>query len=112
MSAPRSLPTPSVSEKAWAAQVVAEARRFGFWVYFTHDSRRSPSGMPDLVLANPGRRLFLLVELKTDTGRLRPEQRQAIDALRASGVRVEIWRPSMVDRIWPFLTGKTDRCAA
>jgi len=107
---PRVLPTPTLTEKQWQAQVIAEARRFGWWCFHPHDSRRSAPGWPDLALAHPGRRLFLLVELKTDTGRLRPEQRQAIDVLRSAGVRVEIWRPSMVDRIWPFITGRTDRC--
>lgn len=112
MKAVRDLPTSALTERQWQAQVLTEAHRFNWWTWHPYDSRRSNPGWPDLALANVARRLFLLVELKTDRGRLHPEQTQAIDVLRASGVRVEIWRPSMVDLIWPFLAGKTDRCAA
>ena len=48
-------------------------------------------GWPDLTLFRPGR--FLMVELKTDTGRLSPDQRRTIADLQAAGIEVHVWRP-------------------
>jgi VRR-NUC domain-containing protein len=62
-----------ISEKGLQAQVGELARLCGFPVYHTHDSRHSAPGFPDLVLARPP--VIRFVELKTDTGRLRPQQR-------------------------------------
>jgi hypothetical protein len=56
-----------VSEATLLAKVMAEARRLGYLVYHTHDSRRSAPGFPDLVLCNGQRLLF--VELKSRTGK-------------------------------------------
>jgi len=81
------------SEKQWAAQVVAMARRLGWAVFYVHDSRLSPRGWPDLVLCRPPR--FAVAELKAEGGRIRPEQALWLAALRACpGVEVYIWRPS------------------
>jgi len=44
------------------------------------------SGWPDLVLWKRGR--CLVVELKSETGRLRPEQRDVLDSLAAAGIEV------------------------
>lgn len=38
-------------------------------------------GFPDLVLAHPGLGMLLFVELKSSTGRLRPEQKEWRDVL-------------------------------
>lgn len=66
-------------------------RRLGLICYHTHNSRRSEPGWPDLAIV--GNRLILR-ELKTETGRLRPEQQGWIESLDAAGVDVAVWRPS------------------
>lgn len=88
----------STSERAFQASVVdlAELRHWRVW--HDQDSRRNAAGMPDLILLRPPRLLF--VELKTDRGRLRPEQREWLDELgRCPGVEVHVWRPGD----WPTI---------
>jgi hypothetical protein len=85
--------TPRVTEKQLQAQVVQLAHLSGWRCYHTHDSRRSAPGFPDLVLVRPPRCLF--VELKTTTGRLRPEQAAWLEALAEVERAPEtfLWRP-------------------
>jgi len=47
-------------------------------------------GFPDLVLV---RERVLFVELKTDSGRVSPEQRAWLESLRAAGAGAHVWRP-------------------
>lgn len=66
----------------------------------TKDSWRTPvaadgKGFPDLVLVK-GERL-LVVELKSESGRLTDEQRDWLADLRGAGVDVRVWRPSNWD---------------
>lgn len=80
-------------ERDWQEVVVAYARIKGWFVYHTHDSRRSAPGFPDLVMVRAGR--IVMAELKTETGRIRPEQAKWIEALSAvPSVEVHLWRPS------------------
>lgn len=58
--------------------------------YHTNDSRRSPSGWPDLVLCGRG---VLYRELKSEDGRLSPAQRQWGSWLTAAGCDWAVWRP-------------------
>lgn len=48
------------------------------------------AGFPDLVLCRPPRLLF--VELKSEHGRLKTQQRQWLNALLGTGVEVYVWR--------------------
>lgn len=67
------------SEAAFQQQVLNLAGFYGWCSYHTHDSRRSQAGFPDLVLVRGAELIF--AELKTDTGRVRPEQQEWIAAL-------------------------------
>lgn len=56
-------------------------------------------GWPDLVLWSPRRGRVLFRELKTDAGRLTPQQAQVLDELAAAGADVGVWRPRDFDTI-------------
>jgi hypothetical protein len=85
-----------LSEKEWQSQVISLARLLGWSWFHTHDSRRSPAGFPDLVL---WRERVVFAELKTDTGRLTPEQRDTIATMAEAGVAVHLWRPRDFDEV-------------
>lgn len=85
----------TLSERSFQAAVVELATLLGWRCYHVLDSRRCEAGWPDLALWRPPR--FLLAELKTERGRLRPAQERTLAELRACGLEVQIWRPSN----WP-----------
>jgi hypothetical protein len=91
-----------LSERDFQAQVIDLAQLTGWMVYHTYDSRRCQAGYPDLALCRHGE--YLLVELKTDTGRVRPAQRQWIEALRSASIECHIWRPGDWNTIVERLT--------
>ena len=83
---------PGMSEKAFL-QIVRDLARYGGWLtYHTHNSTRSDPGFPDLCLVRGDRLLF--AELKTATGRVSHTQRAWLEALRATGAEVYLWRPA------------------
>jgi hypothetical protein len=63
---------------------------YGLLWYHAHDSRRSPSGLPDLIIV--GRRTIYR-ELKTEKGTVSTAQKEWIAALKAAGEDVDVWRP-------------------
>ncbi|GIV82864.1 MAG: hypothetical protein KatS3mg051_2218 [Anaerolineae bacterium] len=67
--------------------------------YHTYDSRRSPSGFPDVVLivGPPECRRVIWVELKSAHGRLSRAQRQWMDALHQAGQCAVVVRPRTWD---------------
>lgn len=103
--------TPSVlkqSEKSFQAAVIELAERLGWMVAHFNDSRRevvdrrsgerklvgdrSAKGFPDLVLVRGSR--LLMIELKTDTGRLSDAQVAWMHALDlVERVEQAVWRP-------------------
>jgi hypothetical protein len=106
------------SEAHFQQQVVQLAGAYGWRTYHTHDSRRSQPGFPDLVLVRDAELIF--AELKTDKGRVRPEQAEWIKALQQvssalagvfaflkedigvalpAAVDVYIWRPADFDEL-------------
>ena len=68
-------------------------------VFHPHFSVGSESGWPDLVLVRRRDRRFMLRELKSDAGVLRPRQRAVLDLLSAVGLDAGVWRPGDMGRI-------------
>jgi hypothetical protein len=91
---------PPETERGFQQAVVDLARRCGWQVYHTYDSRRSTSdGWPDLFLCHVGRRQALAVECKRQDGTLTPAQAVWLDTLQACGVECHVWRPSDFETI-------------
>jgi hypothetical protein len=96
-----------ITEKDFQATVIDLARSLGWIVGFTHDSRKSEPGEPDLRMVRPPRVIF--AELKTAKGKLTkgrsnksgrwlPGQDQWQDALiSCPGVEYYLWRPDGLD---------------
>ena len=57
----------------------------------------SSKGFPDLVIAGPMGTVF--AELKSQTGRVRPEQQEWLSLLARSNDHVYVWRPAD----WPYI---------
>ena len=99
-----------MSEKDFQAGVLKLARFHGFQLrYHTHDSRRSAPGFPDLVLVNTRTGRVLFRELKTNKGRVSPDQQAWLDGLTACGMDAGVWRPNDLDsgRVLAELRGQT-----
>lgn len=80
-----------LSEREFMAQVVAFAKLHGWKVYHTHDSRRSESGFPDLVMVRRGEILF--AELKVGKGKPTDAQWAWLCDLREAHAQAWVWRP-------------------
>ena len=84
--------TTTVTEKQLQSDIIRIAKRCGWKVYHTHDSRRSEFGFPDLTMVRRGRLIF--AELKRELGKPTPEQSEWLEALSlVPGIEVFIWRP-------------------
>lgn len=61
-------------------RTIIEAADYGGWLVFhDNDSRRNRAGFPDLTLARGSELIF--AELKSATGRIRPDQAAWLDVL-------------------------------
>jgi len=85
-----------VTEAEFQQQIIDTARLLGWRCYHTFDSRRSEAGFPDLVLV---RDRVVHLEVKSETGRLSPEQADWIAAINAAGGTALVVRPSMWEEI-------------
>lgn len=105
---------PAMSEKEFQAQVIQLARLHGWIVaHFRPAQTRKGKwvtpvaadgkGYPDLVLV---RDRVIFAELKTDTGKLTPEQEQWHERLKAAGAQAEVWRPMFFQLIEAALTAR------
>lgn len=72
MTRRRRAPAGELDEQQWQAQVVGLATFYGWRIYHTHDSRRSPAGFPDLVMVRGPELIF--AELKGPRTRVTKEQ--------------------------------------
>ena len=99
-----------MTEDEWTRWVLDYARWHGWRAAHFRPARtaqgwRTPvqgdTGSPDLLLARDGR--VVLAELKTDTGRVRPEQQAWLEHLGGHGF---LWRPAGRDFVEAVLGGK------
>lgn len=96
-----------VSEAAFQQQLVDSARWMGWLAFHTYDSRKCEPGFPDLVLVHPIQRRVLFAEIKSETGRVRPDQLVWLGALMScESVEVYTWRPRDIDRIHAILQAR------
>ena len=98
-----------ITEKDFQATVIALARQLGWIVGFTHDSRHSEPGEPDLRMVHPTQHRVIFAELKTvkgkltkgrynKSGRWMTGQDEWQDALTSCpGIEYYLWRPDGLD---------------
>ena len=97
-----------ISEAEFQAQVVALAELTGHLVYHTYDSRKSQKGFPDLNIVKFSLERPIYAELKTQTGKLTPEQELWKNILESMpGVDYRLWRPSSWPEIEKTLVGRS-----
>ena len=97
---PQDTGAPPLTHKAFQAAIVTLARAHHWKAHYTVNSRKSPSGWPDLVLARPGEAL-VLAELKVGDDTLSPDQTDWLRILRAvPGIEAYVWRGP---EDWPLI---------
>jgi len=72
---------------------------FGWRFLFTWTSIHSPRGMLDLLLINKEQKRVIFAELKSEKGKMSPEQQQVFEELKACGQEVWLWRPADIEGI-------------
>lgn len=85
---------PRLTEAAFQRQIEEVAALLGYRRYHGWISVRSEPGWPDLVLARPGRLLF--VEVKGPRAAVTLPQREWLALLRATGAEVYCWRAGRI----------------
>ncbi len=88
----------AIQERDFLRQTKELAALFGYLFYHTHRSQFSPAGFPDCLFVR-GTEPPIYAELKTEKGKLSPDQRTWLLALVTAGQRVYLWRPSSLDQI-------------
>ena len=94
-----------VTESQFQGAVIEMAEMLNWMAYHVYDSRRSVPGFPDIVAVHRTHGVLWL-ELKTMKGRVRPEQKRWIDALRAVGERAFIVRPDQMEFLESMFRGE------
>ena len=89
-----------MTEKQFQSHVIRYAKKRGWQIYHTYDSRRSEPGFPDLVLV---RHKVLYRELKTDRGKLTEPQKAWGNSLTTAGADYAVWRPKELQEIFVSL---------
>lgn len=80
------------TEAAFQNHVEQLATAHGWLTYHTYNSMRSNPGFPDLTMVHPEHGL-VFIELKTEKGRVKPDQKTWLAALKAADQYAEVWRP-------------------
>lgn len=93
-----------VTERDLREQVRELCELYGWLIYFSWSSIHSPRGFPDLVLAHPEKKRVIYAELKSEKGKLTPQQEEWIAALGDCGQEVYVWRPENFEQIVEVLT--------
>lgn len=93
--------TLEISESTWKSHILRLARQCGWRAYSARYSLGCDPGWPDLILCRPPR--IIAVELKSDKGRVRPEQDEWLAVLEACGVKSYIWRPRDIEHVMEVL---------
>ena len=95
---------PRGREGEFQREIVRLAQLNGWSVWWTHDSRHSPAGWPDLVLARQP--VLIYRECKTDDRRSKvtPDQVLTLELLKACGQDAGVWRPADWPEIIETLT--------
>ena len=107
---------PAMSEADLQAAIIDTATLLGLLVHHDRPARTADGswrthiqgdrGFPDLVICGHGGTAY--VELKSDRGRLTPDQQQWIATLTDAGATVYVWRPHH----WPHdITPRLERLA-
>jgi hypothetical protein len=65
-------------------------------------------GFPDLLLWHEIQQRVIGAELKTEKGRVTPEQKEVLRSLGAAGVEVYVWRPADLLQVQAILSGRSD----
>jgi hypothetical protein len=85
----------AMSEDRGPDSLDAHVRRLmkdlGLRGFHAHDARRSEAGYPDWTIAGLGGQMWR--ELKTQRGKVSPEQQAWLDTLTAGGADARVWRP-------------------
>lgn len=98
--ADRPVLAPDIREEPFRHQVRQIASMYGWAMqYHTHNSKFSDGGWPDEVYIHPLHSRIIFVELKTNTGRVKPKQKQWLAALHDCGLETALWRPRDIDTI-------------
>jgi len=88
-----------VTEADLREQVRDLAKLFGWKMQFTWLSWHSPKGFPDVFLAHPIQKRIMWAELKSEKGKLSPEQEAWLQLLRDCGQEAYVWRPGDIEEI-------------
>jgi len=75
---------------------------------FTWTSIHSPKGTLDLLLTNREQKRVIFAELKSEKGKMTPEQQETFDDLKACGQEVYLWRPGDIEGVAEILRAQHD----
>ena len=91
---------PRMTEKMFQGRVIQALRVLGYTYYHTFNSIRSVKGFPDLIALHPGKKRILAIEVKTETGKVTPEQNEWLSSFAKCGVETWLLRPSQFEEFW------------